>query len=65
MQNPIPLTVLVNPPRKGMEWVASVSVALPGYGSGTACGETVGQAIQDALIIALTTGPEHTPALVS
>jgi hypothetical protein len=65
MKKPIPLTVLITPPAEGMNWVAAVTIGVPGYGSGTSCGDSVGQAIQDALIIALATGPEHTEAMVS
>ncbi len=65
MRNPIPLTVLVTPPGEGMNWIAAVTIAVTGYGSGTACGDSVGQAVESALLIALTTGPEHVEAMVS
>ena len=65
MKTPIPLNVLVTPPAEGMSWVAAVTISVPGYGSGTACGDSVGQAIQDALVIALATGPDHVEAMVS
>ncbi len=65
MKDPIPLLVLVTPPNDGMDWMASVTVAVSGRGSGTACGDSVGQAFQDALMIALASGPEHAEAMVS
>jgi len=65
MKNPIPLKVMVIPPAQGVDWLATVTIDVPGYGHGTATGTTVGQAIQDALVIALTTGPEHMEMMVS
>jgi hypothetical protein len=67
MKNPIPLSVLVCPPVSGLEWTAHVTVTLPGYGSGIACGDSAGQAISDALLIALATRsePDQGAALAS
>ena len=65
MKSPIPLKVLVTPPAEGMDWVAAVTIDVPGYGSGMACGDSVGQAVQNALVVALTTGPDHQEAMVS
>lgn len=65
MKNPIPLTVLVNPPDQGMDWVVTVSMAVPEARTGTAHASSIGQAFQNALLIALASGPDHAEEMVS
>jgi len=60
MKKPIPLKVDIYPPSlaSSYKWNAVVEISVPGRGRGSAQASTVGQAIQDALILALADVPD-------
>ncbi len=61
----IPLNVLVTPPVGSSGWVVNVTIPIQGYGSGTAVDNELGQAMENALILALSKQPDRMGAMIA